>query len=540
MSHPACPRFYALTYLVIIVPVLSRIEHLSDRARDALILIALTLLALSVFLQNAPFTRALSPDLSMMMYAGQEIARGHPPYKYAMIVKTPLTPTLAALALVAGRPFGADDVIAMRLLFIALAVAAVLLTYFFARDAFSSRAVGWFSALALTSFAFLGARAAIGPEPKLVVLVFGLAACWAIQKRAAWWAGICAALAFLAWQIAGIYLLVALAAFWLGAKPGARWKHSARLLAGFLLTLAPFVLYLLVTDALYPAWAQTILGNFNFLRGESASQTGGFIARVTLSSTKLASATWRCLANERALVLAGIAGAFGFTAQAVLQTRAKKFQDAPWGILALSASALGLGLFALYDFQNCPDLLPFFGILAIGCGWLVTRGLEWLATRVAPPTRAWLKPALVGLTTLALLAYGVTDTFLTGALNRQRAPQEKIAARVEQALQPGDTLQQFGDAVVLVLTRRANATPVLHLGPKQHQGIFFMYENGLDGYIAYLDAHKPRVITLSRRKAEAWAQPLYDWIAANYHLAESFDETEGGTVNVIDLYVRND
>ena len=67
-----------------------------------------------------------------------------------------------------------------------------------------------------------------------------------------------------------------------------------------------------------------------------------------------------------------------------------------------------------------------------------------------------------------------------------------------------------------------------------------MYENGLDGYIAYLDAHKPRVITLSRRKAEAWAQPLYDWIAANYHLAESFDETEGGTVNVIDLYVRND
>ncbi|MBI4675598.1 MAG: hypothetical protein HY741_28470, partial [Chloroflexi bacterium] len=119
--------------------MLFRLEQLSDRTRDALILVALTLLAFVVFMQNGPFTRALSPDLSMMMYAGQELARGHPPYKYAMIVKTPLTPALAALALVAARPFGIDDVSAMRLLFIALAVSAVLLIYLFARDAFHSR-----------------------------------------------------------------------------------------------------------------------------------------------------------------------------------------------------------------------------------------------------------------------------------------------------------------------------------------------------------------------------------------------------------------
>ncbi len=509
---------------------------------------ALALLALLVFLQNAPFTRALSPDLSMMMYAGQEIARGHPPYKYAMLVKTPLTPMLAASAVLAARPFGADEVNAMRLLFIGLAVAAVLLTYLFARDAFHSRAVGWFSALAMTSFGFLGARAAIGPEPKLVVLVFGLATCWTIQKRAAWWAGICAALAFLAWQIAGIYLLVALAAFWLGAKPDARWKQSGRVLAGFLLTLAPFVLYLFVTDALYPAWAQTILGNFNFLRGEGASQGSGLVARITLSSTKLVTATWRCMANERAFVLLGIAGALGFTAQALRELKPSRAWETPkvsqpWGVLALSASALGLGLFALYDFQNCPDLLPFFGMLAVGCGWLVTRLLELgarFATKRFSSTPAWLSPALYGLTTIALVWYGTGDSLLNNSANRLRAPQEQIAARVERELQAGDTIQQYGDAVVLILTGRTNATPILHLGPKQHQGLFFMYENGLDGYLAYLDAHKPRVITLSRRKEEAWAQPLYAWIAAHYHLAESFDETEGGTVNVIDLYVRND
>ncbi len=143
----ACPRFYVLAYLVIIVAVLTRIESFSPRARDAILIAALTLLAFLVFMQNAPFTRALSPDLSMMMYAGQEIARGHPPYKYAMIVKTPLTPLLAAAAVLSARPFGADDVNAMRLLFIALAVAAVLLMYLFARDAFQARAVGWFSAL---------------------------------------------------------------------------------------------------------------------------------------------------------------------------------------------------------------------------------------------------------------------------------------------------------------------------------------------------------------------------------------------------------
>lgn len=528
--------------------MLSRLEQTSDRMRDAILVVALTLLAFVVFLQNAPFTRALSPDLSMMMYTGQEIARGHPPYKYAMIVKTPLTPTLAALALVAGRPLGIDDVAAMRVLFIALAVAAVLLTYLFARDAFHSRAVGWFSALALLSISFLGARAATGPEPKLVVLVFGMATCWAIQKRAAWWAGVCAALAFLAWQIAGIYLGIAMLAFWLGAEPHARWQQAGRVLAAFLLTLAPFVVYLAATGALPDAWAQTILGNFNFLRGAEAGAGGGLGARVVQSVTKFAGAPWRCMANERALVVLGIAGAVGFTVEA-LRAVSRPVRSCetsqvwkPWGALALSASTFGFAAFAVYDFQNCPDLLPFFGALAIGCGWLLVRALEWLArivTRIAPGTTRWLAPALFGIATLALVAYGTSDSFLTGAANRLRAPQEKIAARVEQELQPGDTLQQFGDAVVLVLTGRTNATPVLHLGPKQHQGIFFMYENGLDGYIAYLDAHKPRVITLSRRKDEAWAQKLYAWIDANYHAAASFDETEGGTVNVIDLYVRN-
>lgn len=530
--------------------MLSRLEKIPDRARDAILLIALALLAVVVFLQNAPFTRALSPDLSMMMYAGQEIARGHPPYKYAMIVKTPLTPMLAAAATIAARPFDADEVSAMRLLFLALAVAAVLLTYVFARDAFHSRAAGWFSALAMTGFGFLGARAAIGPEPKLVVLVFGLAACWAIQKRAAWWAGICAALAFLAWQIAGIYLLVALAAFWFGTAPNARWKQTGRVLAGFLLTLAPFGLYLAATDAMVPAWAQTILGNFNFLRGAEAGTGGGPIARVATSSIRFVTATWRCMANERAFLLAGIAGTVGFTAEALRTnlgpgSRATSHtpEDAPWGVYALGASALGLSLFALYDFQNCPDLLPFFGILAVGCGWLLMRVLESAASwsvQKLPQTRAWLRTALYGAATLAVLLYGTGDSLLNSSANRLRAPQEKIAARVERELMAGDTIQQYGDAIVLVLTGRTNATPVLHLGPKQHQGIFFMYENGLDGYIAYLDAHKPRVITLSRRKEEAWAQKLYDWIDANYHLADSFDETEGGTVNVIDLYVRND
>lgn len=533
----ACPRFYVLAYLVIIVAVLARIESLSPRAWDAILVIALALLAFIVFMQNAPFTRALAPDVSMMMYAGQEIARGHPPYKYAMIVKTPLTPLLAASAVLAARPFGADDVNAMRLLFIALAVAAILLTYGCARDAFHSRAVGWFSALTLQSFSFLGARAALGPEPKLAVLVCGLAACWAIQRRAAWWAGICAALAFLAWQIAGIYLIVALALFWFGAEPKTRWRQAGRVLAGFFLALAPFVIYLAATGALYDAWAQTILGNFNFLRGDGAG--GGLAARVTLSAQKFATAAWRCLENERVFLLAGGAGAASFSIAALRQWRAKKLRGAEWGVLALSASALGFGLFALYDFQNCPDLLPFFPLLAIGCGWLITRALLWFGARAILPTRAWLKPILFALTTFALLLYGVTDTFLTGALNRLRAPQEKIAARVEQELRAGDTLQQFGDAVILVLTERANATPVLHLGPKQHQGIFYMYANGLDGYLAYLDTRKPRVITLSRRKDEAWAQKLYAWIQSNYHLAASFDETEGGTVNVIDLYVRN-
>src|SRR5438552_581083 len=87
------------------------------RRRHLWLFILWTLFALVVLWQYDPVQRKLDADASFMVYAGQQILRGHAPYVGVGIVKLPVSPLVAALGIAMGRTFGLDDILAARLAF---------------------------------------------------------------------------------------------------------------------------------------------------------------------------------------------------------------------------------------------------------------------------------------------------------------------------------------------------------------------------------------------------------------------------------------
>src|SRR5262245_5962858 len=79
--------------------------------------IAWSCFACIVLWQYDVINRKLDADASFMLYAGQQILRGHAPYVGVTIVKLPVSPFVAAIGIGMGRMFGLDDILGGRLAF---------------------------------------------------------------------------------------------------------------------------------------------------------------------------------------------------------------------------------------------------------------------------------------------------------------------------------------------------------------------------------------------------------------------------------------
>lgn len=501
-------------------------------SRWATVLLCVCLLAafLLVSWQYDPLGRKLRADPSIMLYVGQQILRGNPPYLTVTIVKTPLTGILAAAAIAAGRGFGWSDVFATRAGFMFLGGLLIIVTYFCGAALFSKRA-GLFSALTLLGMDGVSQRVTDGPSPKVPFILFGIAALWLTARKRWFLAGAAAALSFLTWQPGAAFIIVAWLAVFLTAR--AEWKQAlVRSLAGILTPLALVTLYLGATGALPDALKQVFGANAAYLSTDKVG--AGILNVIRQNVTDLIQNVPSCFANEQLFLAFGVLGVFGITAYALWRARRGErrelFLFAP---LILSAGALFA--FTLLDFQSCADVLPFFPYLAIGVGWLVAVALTFLGTRVHT---AWFAPAATVLACILLLVYGLADLPRGNKVNAL-AQQYQMAAGVNQRLGANDKIQQFGDAVLVVLLKRENSTRFIHLGDKQGAGILHAEGIAPDQLPVLIANANPRVITLSRAKDQPWAQPLYDWIELNYTRVEGYDAQSGGTPQVTEIYLAH-
>ncbi len=432
----------------------------------------------------------LSRDLSVYAYAGQQFADGVPPYLGILNRAGPLAHMIPALGVWAARLVGADELLGMRVLFLGLSVACVVLTYLVGRNAFDSRSAGLASAAALLCFAGFVEYAAGGPREKTPMVLLLLVAFWAMGRRRWVLAGVSLAAATLILQIAFFVgmpaVVVALAVADADAPRQDRLGDLLRVLAGGLGTLTAVCGYFLAVGAMPQFLEAFLLIN----------------ARYTVANPLLAGlgASLSRLVDGYGLSLVVIAaGLVAVLALSVREARrATRTSRRPVVLLALGAATVGGGVWLSRDFDSWPDLFPLLPVAALGVGAIVAE-----AQRSLSPRRAL---ALTLAFSLAATALAVSTSVRgrTDTLDLQRA----WTVRLESHLPPGARIWSINAPQPLVLSGRRNPSRFQMFGDGLDTYVEDTYEGGLDAFVARIDTERPALVAIGFPRTKRWVNAL--------------------------------
>ena len=409
--------------------------------------IALAVLLVSAWvLSRHGFEAELVHDDGVNIYSGQQMLEGVAPYRSLFDHKSPLTSIVCAPAIALGDALGIDDVLAVRIVFLAISSAVVSLLFLLVEVLFRSR---WQAVLTCTVFLGLwgfGVQAASGAFPKTLGLFLALATLWTTTRRRWLMAGSSAALATFVWQPLGVFLLVALLSAWgSGRHSEVNRKAWLAVVVGAAVPSAALMLYFASQGALRQLADGMVLFNLGYLE---PTETVG--RRLEYIAGALFSFRWM--------------GYGLFVGTLVLlplypsRLRAARQEARPFLVDRFAPLLLTLPapfLWSLVDFQAYPDMFVFLPYGAIGFGWILHLGIEAVATDSGLGHRGtrWLLAAIV-LATLLTASFYYRSAAPDAALAQQRAAwQEALADFPAEA-----RIASVGAPHVLALLRRTNVT----------------------------------------------------------------------------------
>ncbi|MBI2845903.1 MAG: hypothetical protein HYX86_05095 [Chloroflexi bacterium] len=483
------------------------LPYITLHRKEALFLFLLFLGSLFTFWQFGIDWQHITPDKSMQTYIAQEITRGHTPYLSVIFPKTPLTPLLSALAIFLGDGLNLPDIISVRILFLVLGSLGVVFTFLVAKIISPDFWPRLASAFTLLGFGLWGIHAATGAEPKILVTLLGLITIWALAGKRWFWAGLTASLAFLTWQPAAIYQILALAMPF-GSIRGERRQALLSAIIGLILPLALISLYLLASGALLPAFRQTILSQFAYLaEGGGGWTAGSGVGRFLEISGDFLALRPRGWGGESWLAILGLIGWLGLTFQALSSLRRPVSSSNPW---LLIVSGLFWLIFSLRDIDGLVDLVPLLPYLAVGVGWLVRQTISFIRKLSLSQTNSDIANRYLPiLANIVILAYGLQDIPLDKSLYPVTLQDQTVkASLLDSYLGSNGQVQAIGDLSLLVLSERQNLTPLIHLGPK-HYNLLLNEPGGLEAILDRIASEKPEVMILQRVWDYAWAEPFF-------------------------------
>ncbi len=504
-------------------------------------MIVLALIAGAYSLQYNIFLQAIPHDTTFHIYAAQQMLEGHAIYRDVAIIKAPLSDFATAFALIFSRIIGVSDTSGARVMSLLVSMAVTSVTYLAGRVLFRSRAVGVLAGLVMAGWNFYGLRAVTGPEPKSFLILFALLAFVCIAQQRWMWAGVCAALATLAWQpglmVAAFAVLGALIAPWQESKPATRvgeihefplraLTNMLRVGGGFAAPFALVLAYLAANDAVLDAWRATIGANLKFFSETQAHTPLPQLVRDNITLIQTYGRQYCFSRPEDWLIVFGTLGFLGIIGAQLVRAARQRRMPLDLKHTPFILYGLGFATFTLIDFDFCPDLFPMLPVLAIGAGWLAWTGARGLAALVARYTNSSHAPrvqtAAIVLIAFVLIGVYILDVRAYRVRGVNYLDQLAAAEAAKKYLSPGDRVLSFGDATVLVQLHLNNGHKVLHLGSKSGLGVLASEPGGVQGMIASLEHNPPKLITLSRETKPAWTQPFYEWLAQRYDPADAF------------------
>jgi len=463
------------------------------RALARLLPLVAAAVAAPVLLQNG-LRGWLTRDDAALLYAGQQLAEGIPPYRSVATLKGPLAQLVAGSGVAAARAAGWDDVLTVRVLFLLAALVAVALVARLGQEVLGSRRGGFIAALVLAGGLGSARLPAGGPRYATVMLVFLALGLLQTERRRWFSAAAAGSLAYLTWQPAA--LLPAATLLLAGLEP----RRARALAAAATGAAAPVAL---VTAR---AAARGILGelalriflfDLPYLKREPRGL--GAHLRVPLETVERVSGRWMLAATAAALVavlLAAVARRRGSASWAAT------LRDGRGSVLLLTFP--GFLLWSLLDFQGYGDFYPLLPGIAVGSAGL----LELLLAAVGGGAGRWLSAAAAAC--LLLGAFTVARSTRAVGLDEQAAAAREIVRRYPQR-----RLVSIGDPVALVVLRRRNPNPYLFIEAGTDGLIARRTPGGFDAWLEGLRAEGPLVVLGGRMHGQSRSR-LRRWLRRGF------------------------
>lgn len=377
-------------------------------------------------------------DAFLYLYGGQRVLHGQPPYVSEMDPKGPVSSLLVAGGVEVAKLFGRDDILVVRVEFIALAILGVLGVFLLVRALFDSVLAAVFAAVSFTAFRSFAFNAVAGPEGHQPGIVFFIFALWLTVRRRWYLAGIAAALSFLTWQPLFIFP-IAVAVCAVAWSPGRRWRALATALAGVATPSLALVIYYSWGGHLRALWDGLVW----FPLTGVVRRPMSLVHRLRFFYHDVG----HIYGRGAILVWLGLALLL-FAAVWTVATARDRREALLHPLVLLMAGTLVVQLgYVAYDYIGYPHSFPMLPYAATGLGWGAARVLAWTASV------RWVRPAVAAATVLIALAslirYSRPDARIANLTAEQAG-----ACALQDALPPGTPLWTIDNPGPLVLLHR--------------------------------------------------------------------------------------
>lgn len=489
--------------------LLARLDTILDPR--ALALLAF-LVGVIVMVLYRPFTRPEIGDPTIYDYVAQSILRGQLPYRDVIDIKAPCSQYLSAAAIVFGKLFGVRDIIAIRALHVVLVGLFCALIFLVANIYLQCRlaaAIAFLVPLLRESIviAFIG-----GTQPKLPMIIFGLAALLMIAKDRPLAAGFFSMLSCLSWQPGLLFTGTALLVF---SRYFTSWRDlkALKVLAGAVTPLAIVLGYFYSQGALGDLWTWTITYNYSVFGPQAGPSLENAIRHIVVI-------TRRVFEREILVVLLSAVGFMLFSVERARERGSGRdaFESPDLFRDAIVFPPLIYGVFMLVNFQGPPDLIPLIPFYGIFAGWAFMRLLR-VAGRNIPI--AVLSRASAGWTVRAaviILILGVVfvraGTFKMRGLTLQH--QDAAIQQLRKELQPRDQIYVHGAVEILVLLNKPNLNPYVDFDwgkddfEASRRGVSFQQ------LVDEMESQGPKYVALTRLRKVYHRKELEQWVDSYY------------------------
>jgi len=472
---------------------------------------ALILTCAAVFTLYRPLEQPVGGDPAIYDYIAQSILRGQVPYRDVVDIKGPGSYYITVAAMWLGRLVGIRDVLADRLAHGLMLAALVVAVFKVAEEYLENKTGGIMATLfILMPSSFMGWMA-LGAQPKLSMILFGMLALLMVRRDRPVWAGVFSMLSCLCWQPG---LLFAGTAFLAMSGYLTRWRdgRALKLVLGAAAPLAVTVAYLAHLGALRYFWAYAFEYNYGVFGPSAAKPPAEAVAHFFKVSNR---------------VLGPLIFAFGvaaagwviFVVKMIRHKLASRQLGPPDSLKdAIAIPPVVYLLFCFVNFQGGPDLVLFFPFAGIFFAFFVLEvvrrfGLKVASRRFQQAVR--LIPALVVVLMLAaafeqgMVAWRSGKGFFKN--------QDRAIKLIGDALGPDGRIYVHGSVEILVLLDRPNLNPYVFVDWGMDDFIANKWYGGsFQNVMDEMDRQAPQIVSLTRLGKVNHGEDLVRWASHRY------------------------